>query len=457
MSSPVEVQDSNQFDVLRSPVEGKQDEGLRSRFSKDDIKEQAFQAREAIKTRALDLKEMVVSKTSGLAQSDVVKSVSTQIQSGIDFAKEKVGIAKDTSNEDAAVQLQEKAEGEWQEVKHKGRAQVKKAKEVVDDKLDENLTSKQRQQLNKAALKAKKGAVQLERQAEGFSNTLINNTLRGPQLRPLKMFIQKNNLQLPVVILGSLLTLWLGLTMIRMVTMITSPKVPEFDIHSKEATMDWVKYHAGEYKDKAIDMRSSLTGRAAAFLANHEFDKLKNSAIDWKEVGIRKLGLQEPTWGEWAWAKITGRPITWQDRVTSVLDLAKDGISRVDLKSAGLFAGIKNYLHPEPTMADRAAGAYDYVKTHMPGQREPEGVVDGLKHRLQDGIDNIRSHLPGGESIEAARQRAYEATHPSTLDQIRSGANYIKNRVIHGAQEAGHIAQDRANELADKAKLKTGL
>lgn len=453
MSSPVNVSDSNQFDVLSSPnAEGKSQEGglagLRARFSKDDVKEQAFQAREAIKTKAVDLKEQVVG--SGLintVQANVA-SLTAAASSGIETLKAQVGLAGAT-NEEVVSEIQEKAGPEWEEVKRKGNKQMKKAAAVVDQKLDENLTQDQRAKLNKATRQAKKGAIQLERQAEGWSNTLINSTLRGPALRPVKTFIQRNNLQLPVVVFMSLFSLWLGLNMIRLVTSVATPKVPEFDIHSKEATMDWVKYHAGEYKDRAIDMRTSLSGRAAAFLANHQFDKMRNSAIDYRDIALNKLGLAEPTWGEWAWAKLTGRPITYQERVESVLNLAKDGLSRADLKTGGLFAGLKHTLFPEATLGDK-------IKAQIPGMK-PVGVVEGLKNSIVDGIDTIRSHLPGGESVEAARQRAYEATHPSTIDQLKNGATYVKNRIVHGAQEAAHIAQDRANEAADKARYKTGL
>jgi hypothetical protein len=245
-----------------------------------------------------------------------------------------------------------------------------------------------------------------------------------------------------------------------LITSVATPTVPEFDIHSKENTANWLRYHAGEYRDRAADMKDSLSGRAASFLANYEWDALKNRAVDYRDIGLNKLGLREPTWTEWGWAKLTGRPITWQDRVSGVLKLAQDGINRADLQKDGIFNRVKNMLHPhEPTLTERASGVYDSIKSNIPGMHTApaEGVVDGLKHKIQDGIDSIRSHLPGGESIEAARQRAYEATHPSTLDQIKSGATYLKNRVVHGAQEAAHIAQDRANEAADKAKYKAGL
>jgi hypothetical protein len=447
MSSPVAVADSNQFDVLSSPIdEGKSQEGLRSRFGKDDLKEQAYQAREMIKTKVYDLKEQVVN-------SGIVNTVTSQLQPAIDLVKEKTGITG--TNEEVAAEIQDKAEGEWQEVKHKGRKQIAKGKEIVDQELDSRLTKEQRAKLNKGLKQAKRGAKEIEGQAKGFSNDLINLTLSNPRLRPVKSFIQRNNLQLPVVIFGSLFTLWFGLTLIRLVTDVATPKVPEFDIHSKTETMNWLKYHAGEYKDRAIDMKDSLSGRAAAFLANYEFDKLKGRALDYKDIGMNKLGLTEPTWGEWAWAKLTGRPITWQDRVENVLDLTKQGLNRVDLKTGGLFDRVKHMLSPhEPTLGEKASDMYDSIKNTI---RPEPTMMDNIKNSVVDGVNTIRSHLPGGESIEAARQRAYEAAHPSTLDQLKNGATYLKNRVVHGAQEAAHIAQDRANEAADKARYKTGL
>lgn len=441
--------DSNQYDVLSSPIdEGKSSEGLRARFGKDDLKEQAFQAREMIKTKVFDLKEQVVN-------SGIVNTVTSQLQPAIDLVKEKAGIAPSATAEEAAAELQEQAAGEWQEVKRKGNKQLQKSKEAVDHELDSRLTKEQRAKLNKGLRQAKKGAVQLEGQAKGWSNDLINLTMSNPRVRPIKNFIQRNNLQLPVVIFGSLFTLWFGLTMIRLVTDVTTPKVPVFDIHSKTETMNWLKFHAGEYKDRAIDMKDSLSGRAAAFLANYEWDKLKGRALDYKDIGMNKLGLQEPTWGEWAWARLTGRPITWQDRVENVLDLTKQGLNRVDLKTGGLFDRVKHMLSPhEPTMAEKASGVYDSIRNTI--HPEPT-MMENVKSTIVDGVNTIRSHLPGGESIEAARQRAYDATHPSTLDQLKNGATYLKNRVVHGAQEAAHIAQDRAQEAADRAHYKTGI
>jgi len=435
-TSPIPMNDhQNQFEVLND--EGKiEDNSLRSRFGKDDIKEQAFQAKEAVKTKVIDLKEQVVN-------SNLYHTVTDSLEKGIEFAKEKAGIQK--SNEELLADAQEKAAGGWEEVKRKGHKASKKAEQVINEKLDENLTPEQKRTLKSAGRTAKK----LEHRAEGFANKFLNMTFNTPQLRPFKHFIQRNHLQLPLMIFASFMTLWMGLTIIRWITYFTIPAKPEFDIHSPENTFAWLKYHAGDYKDKAVDMRDSLSARAATFLAQHDFDRLKSGAIDYRDIGLRWLGLQEPTWSEWAWAKLLGRPITWQDRVNNVLDLAKDGINRVDLKSGGLFDRVKHMLHPEPTL-------YESVRDNIPGLRQ-EGLVDGMKHKLQDGIDTVRSHLPGGESIESLRQRAYEATHPSTLDQLKSGAEYIKNRVVHGAQEAVHIAQDRANEASDKFKYKTGL
>lgn len=430
MASPAPIADSNQYDVLSSPRdEGKTDEGLRSRFGKDDIKEQAFQAREMIKSKVLDLKEQVVS-------SGIVNTVSSQLQPAIDLVKEKAGISKDVPNEQAVEDLKDDAAGEWEEVKRKGNRQMKKAKEVVNQKLDENLTKDQKAKLNKGLRQAKRGANQLEGEARGWSNQLINSTLSAPRLRPVKNFIVRNNLQLPAVILGAILTLWMGLTLIRLITSVATPSKPEFDIHSKENTAAWLRYHAGDYKDRAIDMKDSLATRAAAFLANYEWDALKGRAVDYRDIGMNKLGLTEPTWTEWAWAKLMGRPITWQDRVTNVLSLAKSGLNRADLHKEGIFDRMKHMLNPEPTLTEKASGmasgVYDSIKANIPGMRtpvvEPTGVVDGIKMKLQDGINTVTS-----------------------------GANYIKNRVVHSAQEAAHIAQDRANEASDKAKFKAGL
>lgn len=383
----------------------------------------------------MDLKEQVVS-------SGIVNTVSSQLQPAIDLVKEKAGISKDVPNDQVVEDLKDDAAGEWEEVKRKGNRQAKKAKDVVNQKLDENLTKEQKAKLNKGLRQAKRGVNQLEGEARSWSNQLINSTLVGPRLRPVKSFIVRNNLQLPVVILGAILTLWLGLTLIRLITSVTTPSVPEFDIHSKENTAAWLRYHAGEYKDRAIDMKDSLAARAAAFLANYEWDALKGRAIDYRDIGMNKLGLREPTWSEWAWAKLMGRPITWQDRVTNVLSLAKLGLNRADLHKEGIFDRMKHMLHtshPEPTLTEKASGmasgVYDSIKANIPNIPgmsapvvEPVGVVDGIKMKLQDGINTVTS-----------------------------GANYIKNRVVHSAQEAAHIAQDRANEAADKAKYKAGL
>lgn len=450
---------SRQYDVLSD--EGKsQPVGMRTRH-KDDVKEQNYQAREGLKARAVDLKEKIVNFGND-------GELPNKVRQGVELAKEKVGLSEPTDDssqgldepEEILEEIREGVGNEWEEVKRKGRQQVKKASQAID----ENLSPSQRRRLEETAGKVKKGAVQMERQIErqarGWSNWIINNTLRGQQLRPVKRFIVQNRLQLPAVILLSLLSVWLGLTVIRLLTSVASPRVPEFDINDKDASLAWLKYHAGEFKDRAVDMKDSLSARAASYLANVDTDQMKSDAIDYRDIGLRKLGLTEPTWGEWAWARLTGRPITWQERVESVLGLAKDGIAKVDLRQKeGIIDRVKHMLRPEPTLNERASEAADALRRNMPNMPEGgEGIVEGIRTSLQDGVETIRSHLPDtGVTMDSLKQRATDAVHPSTLDQIKSGANYIKNRVVHGAQEAVHIAQDRANEAADKAKYQAGV
>lgn len=455
------VEQTNQFDVLASPIdEGKSSE-VRRRGGKDDIKEQAFQAREGIKSKAADLKEQVVA-----SKDNLLGKVQSSLSSGIELAKQKAGYAADKPTDEIVEEVQEQAEEGWEAVKRKGKHQAKQAKEVVNQKVDENLTQEQKQKLKKGLKTAERGAKDAQLQAQSWSNNLIGQVFAGPQLRPVKNFIVRNNLQLPVVILGALLSLWAGLTIIRLITSAATPAKPEFDIHSKEATAEWLRYHAGDYKDRAVDMKDSLSARAATYLANHNWQKMQGKAIDYKDIGMRRLGLAEPTWGEWAWAKLTGRPVTWEDRVNSVLSLAQNGINRVDLKhlaGAGLLNKVKSaFATPEPTLADRASAAYDRVKSHLPGQAVPEpSYYESLKQNLADGVESIKAKIPGTEAAreaaEIAKAKAYAATHPSTLDKIKSGANYVKNRIVHGAEEIGHNVQDRSNEAADKAKLKMGL
>jgi hypothetical protein len=426
-----------------------------------------------------------------------------QVSAGVEQLKKRAGVA-DKSNDELVEDAQDAATGEWETVQRKGKHVAKKASDAVEQAVDEKLTPAQKAQLKKGVKDVKRGAEKATRQAEGWSANLVSSVLSAPQLRPAKAFILRNNLSLPVVILGALLSLWLSLSLIRLAT--AGPKQPEFDIHDKESSMAWLKFHAGDYKDRAVDMRDSLSARSAAFLANNNWEKLQKKGVDYREIGMKRLGLSEPTWGEWAWARITGRPLSWQDRVTSTLSLARAGINRKDIQaqSQGLLNKLKNSLpdmptlHREPTAAERAQGVVDSIKaklpgqhettlgeriqdgidsirSHLPGQREPtaaeraQGIVDSIKaklphqheatlgERIHDGIDSIRSHLPGGESIEAAKQRAYDATHQSTLDKVKSGATYVKNRIVHGAEEAAHKAEDAAKRAADEARYKAGL
>jgi hypothetical protein len=494
MSSPVAVADSNQFDVLaqNDQSESKSWESS-ARSAKDDAKQQAYQARAGVKAKAANLKEQVVASSSGL-----VDSVSSKLNAGLEMAKTKVaGLTGDASIKEASnEELLDKAEGAategWQEVKRRGAKATKQGAELADAKINEKLTPEQRKQAKQAARSVKQAGVRAQRKVSG----LFGQILSAPQLRGVRTFFERNpSLQMPAMVLGAILSIWLSLSLIRLITLATAPSTPEFDIHSPEATMNWLKWHAGDYKDRAIDTKDSLSGRAASFLANHKLEQLKGNADVWREIGMKKLGLSDPTWSEIALAWITGRPTTWQGRVESVLDLARKGIKVTALKK-GLNAGmdgIKGSVRDtlglnEPTMMERFAnwitgrdtslqgrmqaqasnigsgvgGVFDSIRNTIPGMHKaapvvPEGIVGSIKHKLVDGVDSIRSHLPGAAEAEAARARAYAATHASTLDNIKTSAEYLKNRVVHGAEEAQHIMEDRAKEAMDKAKYKTGL
>jgi hypothetical protein len=471
--------DGNQFEVLATPQDDQKSWDAKSR--KDDTKQQAFNAREGLKAKAVQLQEKVV-------DSGILDSVTSTVQSGIQMAKGKLAAVtgdssiQNKSNEELVDDASEVAGEQWETVKRKGKNQLKKASDNLNTAVEENLNANQKRQLNKGIKSAKQGAAKLDRQAKGFMAPLLNM----PALKGVRGFIMRNNLQLPIMILGGLITLWTGLSIIRLITT-SRTHAPEFDIHSKDATMSWLKYHAGEYKDKAWDTQQSLTGKAAAFLANHEFDKFKNNVIDWQEIGMKKLGLQAPTMTERVWGRLTGRPVTWQSKVESVLQDAKDGINKVDFlhRVSNVPGSVKDVLglheptfteklryymtgHTLPTVSEQlaanaklqASGAYDSIKSSIPGFRSAPvapGIVDSLRQNIVDGMETVRSHIPGTSDYELAKQRAYDLAHPSTLDNIKSTAEYVKNRIVHGSQEAAHIAQDRANELTDKAKYKTGL
>lgn len=476
-SSPVVMADSNQYAALQgSPIveEGKVRDSS-SRSMKDDIKQQAFEAREGVKAKAAVLKEQ-------LAGSDIVHTVTTQLGKGLEFAKAKAAnLTGDPSIEKASNdELVEKADEQWttvkKEVKHRGN----KAAKELDAKIDEKLTSKQKAQLNRGVKQAKHAGVRAQKEAVGLFDRVLSN----PQLRSTRRFIKDNKLELPLMIISTILTLWLSLTIIRLVTMAATPRVPEFDIHSKEASMNWLKWHAGEYKDRATDMKDSLSGRAASFLANHQLDKLQQQAIDWKDIGMKRLGLAEPTWSESIWAYATGHPVTWQGRVESVLELAKRGIQTSAVKQGinSMSSSLKDSLGiHQPTMWERAANWVTGYDPSLQGRMQAtvaglgagmqakaaeygggiNGAVTDIKDKLVEGVTTVRAHLPGGADaaaqLEAARLAAYKATHPSTLDNIKNTAEYLKNRVVHGSEEAAHIAQDKAQRIMDEAKYKTGL
>lgn len=239
-SSPVVMADSNQFAALQgSPIaeEGKtRDSGVRG--LKDDAKQQAYEAREGIKAKAAGLKEQLVG-------SDIYSTVTSQLGKGIEFAKQKAaGITGDSSIATASNdELVEKADEQWttvkKEVRQRGSKAVKEGAQKLDAKLDENLTQKQKAQLKSGVKQAKQAGARAQRGAVG----LFDRVLSAPQLRSTRTFIKNNKLELPVMILGTFLTIWLSLTMIRLVTMAATPRVPEFDIHSKEASMNWLKWY----------------------------------------------------------------------------------------------------------------------------------------------------------------------------------------------------------------------
>ena len=395
------------------------------------------------------------------------EQVMSQIGKGIESVKSKVASMTgdssiaNASNQELLNKASEAAEGEWETVKHRGHKAVKQGEKL----LDENLTPQQKAQLQKAAKSVKRA----EAKAEGLFASVMS---AAPQLRPARRFIERNNLQLPVMVLGALFSLWISLSLIRIITTAaSSPRVPEFDIHSAENSAHWLKWHAGEYKNRAVDLKDSLSSRAASFLANHDqdldFSKMQAQAVDWRDIGMKRLGLGEPTWTESALAWFTGRPLTWQDRVQSVLDLAKQGLKATATKK-GLKASVESAQQQASDIAAGVGGVVESIRAsmhHKAAESAPpaEGIVHNLKHKIEDGVNSVRAHLPGSAAaaaaaeLEAARQRAYDATPHSTLDNLKSGAEYIKNRVIHGAEEAAHIAHDRANKAMDEAKYKAGL
>jgi len=461
------IVDRNDYAVLSgSPTtaESKSWEG-QARNLKDDAKEQAHQAKTQIKSTAASLQEQVVAG----------------VNKGVQIAKEKAAqltgkpALAHASNEELVSQAEGAAQEGWEEVKRRTNRSVAKGAQQIDDTLDEKLTPAQRAKLNKGVRQAKHAGMRAQVKAKG----LVGSVLSSPQLRPIRGFIERNNLQLPVMVLGTILTLWLSLSLIRLATTSIAPSAPEFDIHSKEASMNWLKWHAGDYKDRAVDMKDSLSSRAAHFLANHDLDSMKSQAVDWKDIGMKKLGLAEPTWGEWAWSYLTGRPITWKDRVTSVLSLTKTGLATSLASSKGTIQNtINDAKHSlgihEPSMLERATNWITGRDTSLQARARAEaerqaatlsgrmsGTIDSLKDSVNEGLSNVRAHIPGtAEAKEAAllaQRKAYEATHQSLGSKVASGAEYVKNRIVHGAEEAAHRAEESAKRAVDEAKLKTGL
>jgi hypothetical protein len=247
------VADSNQFDVLQgSPVDTESKQWERSaRGLKDDAKEQAHQAKTQLKSKAMDLKEQVV---AGAAK-------------GVKMAKQKAADVSgkpelaDASSEELAAAAQDVAQESWTELKKRGSKVVEQGAQQLDAKLHEKLTPQQRAKLDQGVRQAKATGRKAKVQAEG----LFNQMMSAPQLRPFRNFVVRNNLQLPVMIFGALVTLWLSLTIIRLITTAATPKVPEFDIHSKEASLNWLKWHAGDYKNQAIDMKDCQNSGKLAF------------------------------------------------------------------------------------------------------------------------------------------------------------------------------------------------
>lgn len=465
--------DHNEFAALSDSAaaggsESKSWEGT-ARGLKDDAKEQAHQAKTQLKSGAAQLQEQIISGVSKGVQ--LAKEKAAQMTGKPELAQK--------SNDELLGEAEDAAQEGWEEVKRRGNRAVAKGQQQIDDTIDEKLTPAQRAKLNKGLRQAKASGARVQSRAEG----LMGRVLSSPQLRPIRGFIERNNLQLPVLVLGAILSLWLSLSVIRLITTATAPAPPEFDIHSKEASMHWLKWHAGDYKDRAVDMKDSLSARAASFLANHDLDSMRAQAVDWKDIGMLKLGLSEPTWSEWLMSYVTGRPLTWQGRVLSVLDLAKKGISTS--MSASKAAGNAQYnlakgalkhtlgIH-EPTLMERATnwvlGRDVSLQARAKAEAERQaaslsgrmsGTLESLKDSVTDGIENVKAHIPGTSAARAAAEeaaaRAYAATHPSTLSKVSSGAEYIKNRIVHGAEEAAHRAEETAKRAVDEAKLKTGL
>jgi len=163
----------------------------------------------------------------------------------------------------------------------------------------------------------------------------------------------------------------------------------------------------------------------------------------------------------------------------SVLDLARSGLSTSlsSTKAAGKeqLNSIKSTLGlQEPSMLERGINWITgrdsslQARAKLEAERQAaslsgkvSGTIDSIKDTVSEGIANVRSHIPGTaearEAAELAKQRAYEATHPSTLSKVSSGAEYIKNRIVHGAEEAAHRAEESTKRAMDEAKLKTGL
>jgi hypothetical protein len=129
-------------------------------------------------------------------------------------------------------------------------------------------------------------------------------------------------------------------------------------------------------------LHASLAERAAALLANHENDlaRAKAGLIEYRDIGTYKLGLREPTWTEWAWAKATGQPITWRERVRHIVKLAKRGVHLQDARATYL----KNRaVHGTQEVGHKLQDATDHA-VHS---------VHAAAHQLQDAANRAADKI----------------------------------------------------------------
>jgi len=163
--------------VAQSKHEQKSEASARS--MKDDVKQQAYEAKTQAKGKAAQLQEQVITGTQQGVQA--AKNKAAQLTGNKKLAE--------ASTEELLAEGQDAAAEGWEEVKRRGNKAIKDGERALDEKL----TPEQKAKLNKASRDVKQAGAKAQRKAEG----LFGSVLSAPQLRPVRNFIERNNLSCP--------------------------------------------------------------------------------------------------------------------------------------------------------------------------------------------------------------------------------------------------------------------